>query len=61
MDVDAQDEKLANLHVDFATREIDTTCASDGGRNALSCFDSGVYKILIKRRLRGSARSFKQM
>ena len=30
MDVDAEDEELADLHVDFSTGEVDAAGAGDG-------------------------------
>jgi len=33
VDVDAEDEELADLHVDFAAGEVDAAGAGDGGRD----------------------------
>ena len=42
MDVDAQDEELADLHVDFAAGEVDAACARDGAGDRLRGADCGV-------------------
>ena len=48
MDVDAQDEELADLHVDLAAREVDATGAGDGGGNRLGGADGAVQEILVE-------------
>lgn len=51
VDVDAEDEELADLHVDFAAGKVDTACACDGGGNGLCCCDGCVNEILVQRSL----------
>lgn len=48
MDVDAQDEELADLHVDLAAGEVDAAGGSDLGRDVLGCGDGGVDKGLVE-------------
>lgn len=47
MDVDAEDEKLANLHVDLAAGEVDAAGAGDGGGDRLSSCDGCVDEVLV--------------
>lgn len=49
MDVDAEDEELADLHIDFAAGEVDATCASNGGGNGLCCCDGCVDEVFVER------------
>lgn len=39
MDIDAEDEELANLHVDLTSGEVDATGPRNGAWNGLSCAD----------------------
>jgi hypothetical protein len=48
MDVDSQNEELANLHVDFAAREVDAACARDGRRDVLGGGNGGIDEIFVK-------------
>lgn len=51
MDIDAQDEELADLHVDFAAREVDAAGAGDGAGDGLGCGDCSVDQIFVEGRL----------
>jgi hypothetical protein len=42
MYVDAEDEELADLHVDFASGEVDAAGACDRAWDRLGCADCGV-------------------
>ena len=48
MDIDPQDEKLADLHVDFAAREVDAARARDGRRDGLRRRDGGVEEVFVE-------------
>jgi hypothetical protein len=47
VDVDAQDEELADLHVDFAAREVDAACPRDGRGDVLGGGDGGVDEVFV--------------
>jgi len=47
VDVDAQDEELADLHVDLAAREVDAARARDRGRDGLGGGDGGVEEVFV--------------
>lgn len=51
MNVDAQDEQLADLHVDLAPGEVDTAGAGDLGGDVLGCGDCGVNEVFVEGRL----------
>lgn len=48
MDVDAQDEELADLHVDFAAGEVDAACAGDGRGDGLGGRDCCVEEVFVE-------------
>jgi len=48
MDVDAQDEELADLHVDLAARQIDAARARDGRGDRLRRRDGGVEEVFVE-------------
>ena len=48
VDVDAQDEELADLHVDFAAGEIDAAGAGDGGGDRLGRCDCCVNEVFVE-------------
>ena len=48
MDIDAQDEELADLHVDFAAREVDAAGAGDGAGDGLGCGDCSVDQVFVE-------------
>ena len=51
MDVDAEDEKLADLHVDFAAGKVDAAGAGDGGGNGGRCCNCCVDEVFVEGRL----------
>lgn len=48
MDVDAQDEQFANLHVDLAAGEVDAAGAGDGGGDGLGGCDCCVEEVFVE-------------
>ncbi len=48
MDVDAQDEELADLHVDFAAGEVYSARGGDGGGDGLRGGDCGVEEVFVE-------------
>ena len=48
MDVDAQDEQFADLHVDFAAGEVDAACAGDGGGDGLGGCYCCVEEVFVE-------------
>jgi len=48
MDVDTENEELADLHVDFTASEIDAAGAGDGGGNRLGCCNGCVDKVFVE-------------
>lgn len=53
VDVDAQDEELADLHVDFAAREVDAARGGDGAGDGLRGGNGGVEEVFVQGCLRG--------
>lgn len=51
MDIDSQDEEFADLHVDFATGELDCTCRCYRGGDLFAGFNCCRNDFLKKRRL----------
>ena len=51
MDIDAQDEELANLHIDLVPRKGDFTRKRDLGGHVFACFYSRRDEFLKKGRL----------
>lgn len=49
MDVDAQDEELADLHVDLGPAQVDFARERDLGGNVIACFDGGGYELFEER------------
>lgn len=54
MDVDAEDEKIADLHVDFFPRESNGTSVGNGSWDVFTGFDGGVDELFEKGRLKVS-------
>jgi hypothetical protein len=48
VNVDAEDEELADLHVDFAAGEVDAAGAGDGGRDGGGCCDCCVDEVFVE-------------
>jgi hypothetical protein len=48
VDVDAEDEELADLHVDFATGEVDAAGAGDGGGDGGGRCDCCVDEVFVE-------------
>jgi hypothetical protein len=48
VNVDAEDEELADLHVDFAAGEVDATGAGDGGGDCGRCCDCCVDEVFVE-------------
>lgn len=48
MDVDAEDEEFADLHVDLAAGEVDATRARDGGWDGLRGCDGCVDEVFVE-------------
>lgn len=51
VDVDAEDEELADLHVDLGAAESDFTCQGYLCRDIFAGFDSRGYELFEERRL----------
>ena len=48
VNVDAQDEELADLHVDLSAREVDAAGAGDGAGDRLGGADCGVEEVFVE-------------
>jgi hypothetical protein len=48
VDVDAEDEELADLHVDLAASEVDAAGAGDGGGDGGRCCDCCVDEVFVE-------------
>lgn len=53
VDVDAQDEEFADLHVDLAARQVDAAGARDGRGDGLRSCDGCVDEVFVEGCLRG--------